>query len=238
MITNMRDQDRLQPDDSPFSDMGAGGTDESGSWISYSQSYKMAADDLIEAAFLRKEAAPEVTRLYPILFLYRHFLELELKSITVLGYIAKEIPELEKKLQRLLSTHSLTALIAECRPLLVSESSTPSFRTQFDRLEHCVREFAAHDPNSYAFRYPVDKSLNLYKIVPGAVDLVNLRAVIDRMAKVLREVRKALQNRLEELENVDTWTDEDTLIYAKDVLGIAEDEGTIEEAQDEWDFWR
>jgi hypothetical protein len=74
--------------------------------------------------------------------------------------------------------------------------------------------------------------------MPIAVDLNNLRAVVGRMATFLKETRKVLQDRLEELENVDTWTDEDALIYAKDVLGIAEDEGTTEEAQDEWDFWR
>jgi len=237
MITIMRDQDRLELDDSPFRDMSAGATDKSGSWISYSQSYKLAADVLIEAAFLQ-EAASEITRLYPILFLYRHFLELELKSVTVLGYIANEIPDLEKKLQRLLNTHSLTGLIAECRPLLVRESGPPGFTTQFDHLERCIREFAAHDPNSYAFRYPVDKSLSSYKIMPRAVDLNNLRAVVGRMAKFLKETRKVLQGRIEEIENVDTWTDEDAVIYAKDVLGIAEDEGAAEEAQDEWDFWR
>jgi hypothetical protein len=199
---------------------------------------KKAADRLIAAVSTRGEAAPDATRLYPILFLYRHFLELELKSIVVLGYIANETPDLNKKLQRLLSTHSLTGLSAECRPLLATESKTPSFGVQLDRLDHCIREFTAHDPNSYAFRYPVDKSLNSYNQMPFAVDLVNLRDVIDRMAKFFRETRKLLQNRVEELENVDTWTDEDTLICAKDLLGIAEDEGVMEEAQDEWDFWR
>ena len=74
--------------------------------------------------------------------------------------------------------------------------------------------------------------------MPRAVDLNNLRAVVGRMAKFLKETRKVLQGRIEEIENVDTWTDEDAVIYAKDVLGIAEDEGAAEEAQDEWDFWR
>ena len=49
------------------------------------------------------------------------------------------------------------------------------------------------------------------------------------MATFFKAARKLLQARVELLENVGTWSDEETLMYAKDVLGMAEYEGVMEE---------
>jgi hypothetical protein len=83
---------------------------------------------------------------------------------------------------------------------VVTEDIHPIFLIQFERLEPCVREFARYDPNSCAFRYPIDTSLNPYRSMPSTVDLINLRSVMDRMAQGFKSARELLQAQVEDLE--------------------------------------
>ncbi len=122
---------------------------------------------------------------YPILFLYRHALELYLKAIvyrgaSLLGLLAKSSPDTSGLLRR----HELGRLIPAVRAIFkemdwdFQGSSVASF-AEFERLVHALDDV---DPRSYAFRYPVDTE--------GAAHLpkhfvVNVIAFARNMDKVL-----------------------------------------------------
>lgn len=232
-----RDTLILRPDDTPFKSASLQGPDVSGSWVSYGRAYKTAADRLVDMVGSKNTAKRDAIEICPILFLYRHFLELELKSLVVLGYVARQTVDIKEKVAKVLNTHSLTVLLTEFRDVAAITSSRPVLQTQFDILERCIHEFAVHDPNSYVFRYPIDKKLNSNTVDLNSLDLANLYSVMCRMGQVFLTARRRLQLEIEDLENIESWTDEDNIMSAKDILGIAEWEGVMEEAQDEWDFW-
>ena len=89
----------------------------------------------------------------PILFLFRHYLELRFKDIIICGqcltgksphYPAEynhDIKKLWKEVQNL------------CNALL-----EPSWLSEFDKIGKCVTDLCKLDPNSTSFRYPCDKN--------------------------------------------------------------------------------
>lgn len=188
-----RDALILQPDDAPFKHAPVHGTDISGSWISYSKAYRRAADSLVDVVLAKNTLGRDATEICPILFLYRHFLELELKSLVVLAYLAQQTVNLRERVAKLLSTHSLTGLVSEYRAAAITGSTLPTFLTQFERVERCITEFAAHDSSSYVFRYPIDKKLNSNAVTLNSLDLANLREVVDKMTTFFLLARKLLQ---------------------------------------------
>jgi hypothetical protein len=114
------------------------------------KSYKLAADALVERA-LSKHEAQEIH--YPIIFLYRHSLELYLKAML------KQPP----------ADHDLNTLIE----LLQREAGkqVPSW------IEGRVRDFHEIDRQSDAFRYATGPDCDELW-----VDLHRLKAVMDRLA--------------------------------------------------------
>jgi len=232
-----RDTLILRPDDTPFKTASLQGADVSGSWVSYGKAYKTAADRLVDIVCSKSTTRRDASEICPILFLYRHFLELELKSLVVLGYLARQTVDIKGKVAKVLNTHSLTVLLTEYRTVAAITPSQPIRQRQFDILERCIQEFAVHDSSSYVFRYPIDKKLNSNAVDLNSLDLANLYSVMCRIGQVFLTSRRRLQLEIADLENVESWTDEDTIMSAKDILGIAEWEGVMEEAQDEWDFW-
>ncbi len=101
----------------------------------------------------------------PIIFLYRHSLELYLKAIVLRGDTLMQVSG--KKLlahRRLFQKHSLLPLL----PLLKETFAIVGWtwdlevegRQTFDEVEELLRDFESVDLGSYAFRYPVDTKGN------------------------------------------------------------------------------
>ena len=91
----------------------------------------------------------------PIAFLYRHALELYLKSVIYWGNsllrINKKTVVMNQK--DLFRTHSLQKLMLAAKPIFRLSRELKSFR-QFERL---VCHLEKIDPGSYSFRYPIDR---------------------------------------------------------------------------------
>jgi len=104
----------------------------------------------------------------PVVFLYRHALELYLKAL-LLGDGANFLLNNPDPKWVMNSNHDLKTLIPRVREIFERfgwerEFGKDEVRT-FDDFEAFVDELCNVDKDSYAFRYPVDK--NLRGMVPG-----------------------------------------------------------------------
>jgi hypothetical protein len=145
-------------------------------WTIYAYGYKEAADMIVGT--LEVQRGPRDALVYPVLFLYRQYIELQLKDTIRLARIwlnlgsdfpkTHRIDELWKELHRYLMT--------------ISPDDSPDTLIEIGRL---VDEFAKVDPLSMAFRYPEDKAGA--KSLPGIerINLRNVREVIGKMSIIL-----------------------------------------------------
>ena len=98
---------------------------------------------------------------YPVMYLYRHSLELYLKAVVyrgaqLMGLVGEQPPEVSKLWQH----HGLARLLPALRVIFRSmdwDFDATIFGT-WSEFEQFVREVDAIDPGSYAFRYPVNTS--------------------------------------------------------------------------------
>jgi hypothetical protein len=146
----------------------------------YAAAYKEAAEELVQAVLDQRAAADSA--IYPILYLYRHYVELMLKEIIYLG------EALEKK--RTASGHehhSVDKLWREVRQIL--ERTFPEGQREgTDSVERVVLELAKIDPSGEAFRYPWKrKKTGGGTTWPNSVqlNLENLRQVIRGVSALL-----------------------------------------------------
>lgn len=126
----------------------------------YAAGYKDAADGLVFALAERRTSLDSV--IYPLVFLYRQGLELELKLILPL---ARRLAHKPGKNDR---QHGLMLMWAELRPLLAALDPRPG-DPQLPALESFIRQLDEVDPGSYAFRYPTSTK--------GEVSLPDLRYI-------------------------------------------------------------
>jgi hypothetical protein len=121
--------------------------------------YKEAAGHLA-ASFVASRAHADYEG-YPILYLYRHSLELYLKAVIfrageLLGFVGKGKPVV----QALFGSHSLLKLLPALR--VVSKALHWNFKYEgselksFSDFEQLLKMIEKMDACSYSFRYPVD----------------------------------------------------------------------------------
>jgi hypothetical protein len=126
--------------------------------ISYAHSYRSAAMNLV--AFREQRGCGSINEsALPILFLYRHSMELYLKAIVYKAAILSiNQGEITAALDRLWSLHSLSKLAELAKPAI---SSAERWLSSNGELNSKIFEFAqqidAIDPGSYSFRYPVTR---------------------------------------------------------------------------------
>ena len=127
---------------------------KSGVFISYSLAYREAADRLVQT--LHEYSSDTLT--LPIVFLYRHYVELTLKDLVSMGnekYGKPSTPYLRK----ILNGHRIDLLWQELKPLLQQIHPTEKSE-EIEAVEACLLEFSKVDESSMSFRYPVDKKKN------------------------------------------------------------------------------
>ncbi len=145
-------------------------------WSLYAIGYKEAADLLV--ANIENGRRMQDTLVYPILFLYRQYLELALKELIRDARILQDIDEPFPK------THRIDELWKICQTLLqqVSSDEPIDCLTEIGRL---IGEFSGVDPTSMAFRYPEDKEGNPSLAGIGNINLRNVREVVAKISVIL-----------------------------------------------------
>ena len=144
-------------------------------WNLYSEGYKRAATLLIE--HIKNNHFDQDTLVYPIVFLYRHYIELGLKEIIKYGSQLLDMPEEFPK------HHKMDGLWKQCRIILKQETlCTRIPEEQLNAVEECIQQLSEKDPESFAFRYPTDKNGNPSLSGLEHINLINFSEVMERIA--------------------------------------------------------
>lgn len=145
-------------------------------WGLYEHGYKRAGDLLVE--HIKDVRLEQDSLVFPIVFLYRQYIELKLKELIRSGNQLLDTPEDFPK------HHKLDQLWKQCRRIL--EKVEPVCPKQdLDAVEECIQQFSEKDPTSMAFRYPTGKDDK--PSLPGLrhINLRNLSEVVARIAGLL-----------------------------------------------------
>jgi hypothetical protein len=138
----------------------------------YVDGYKRAADILVEYV-LRNRMYIDLL-VYPIIFLYRQYLELRLKELIQHGRSLIDDPGDFPK------HHNIDRLWKQLR-YIIEKSELETKPEDFNVVESCINEFSLIDPSSMAFRYATDKDGK-----PSLPDLthINLKHFSDVTQKI------------------------------------------------------
>lgn len=178
-------------------------------WVEIAAAYKKAADQLLGQLKLQKRIVSAT--LYPVVFLYRHFVEMEIKSILLLSYIGAEKGDGGLKVSAVLHTHDPKRLADE---LANSPTLTEALKSQIhylgvdfmgwresrdilDCFFQILDEVSALDPGSDTFRYTVTKELKPNRANLHGLSLSNLEDVALRFEATCRWLRQILEQHID-----------------------------------------
>lgn len=140
-------------------------------WRFYAEGYKLAADTLV--AHVEATGRDHDRLVYPILFNYRQFIELALKGVI------RDARKLLDEPGGAPGGHVLTNLWNTARPLLWRIAPN---KADLDNAGESIKRFAAVDPTSEGFRYPV--TVEGTPALPETlhnIDLGQVREVVARL---------------------------------------------------------
>lgn len=156
-------------------------------------------------------------RAYPVVFLYRHALELYMKAVILVGspmLAIKGMTEVDR--QGLLTTHNLDGLRQHLERVFEAygwewDLGTPHFRSLDDLLK-TIAELQAVDAGSYAFRYPLDTRGSASLAPHFRFDLFEFCEVLDSLFPVFQGAAigayEELQATLEAMAEARKWETE------------------------------
>jgi len=143
----------------------------------YIVGYKEAADSLVDSIANRKGSADSL--IFPIVFLYRHYVEIRLKSLLLDG---NRLLDREHKQK---SEHQLSKLWPKVRSIL-DELWPNEEGEDLKAMDSLIAQFEEVDPRSTTFRYPKDfDGNNSLKLDVPRVNLRNLAEVVGAMSIIL-----------------------------------------------------
>ena len=153
-----------------------------GKWFSYADGYKTAADLLVEKI---EGHAPEDILVLPIVFMYRHHVELKLKYIiTALDILSQtQIPNL--------ITHNLISLWNYIKDHLGCIRGGPFDTEMMSSLDRLIAELSNLDPDSYRFRYSHDTKFNENDI-PRSINLSHFKATMQILSNGLSLIESGI----------------------------------------------
>lgn len=145
-------------------------------WYRFAYGYKAAADLLIARLNERGVAVESVC--LPILFLYRHYVELMLKALL------RDLGDLSDSIEQASGSHALVPLWANLsRRLLAYDPRQDS--PWLDRAAALIAELDRLDHGSFSFRYPVAKDGTRLVNFGETLDIRNFSDVMRELALVL-----------------------------------------------------
>jgi hypothetical protein len=154
----------------------------------YIDGYKTAADILSENVV--ENGTNQDILVYPIAFLYRQYIELQLKHLikeSRILLLAEEqgFPEHHKIQNLWVITRNL---IEEIISTIDSSINEYISNEEFSLAETTISEFSKLDPDSFAFRYSEDKRGNNTMKGVTHINIRNLSERIVDLAKVLKKI--------------------------------------------------
>lgn len=199
---------RLNPDEPiPGPDGIMLGSSGPNSFSMYAEGYKKLADAGVAHI---AEAHWDVDLLvYPILFCYRHYLELRLKEFVLTG------GDLVDQKLAFPTNHILPQIWRAVRPLLEKIWPGAETKGQLDAIEDVVNQLSEIDPKSTAFRYPLDKDEN--RSLPGLrhINVRQVSEVINGIAPTLDGASCGIDEDLDAKREMLAEAHKDAMYYAE-----------------------
>jgi hypothetical protein len=158
-------------------------------WDLYATGYKEAADIIVDQVV--ETGLGMDTLIYPVAFLYRHYLELRLKEIIIHG---QQLLDRSSGIQHL---HRIDVLWFSCRHIL-EEIWPEGSNSDLDAVEACIIEFCQVDQQSTSFRYPITKDGSPTLPSVEHINLRHLKSVLGRIASLLEGSSMAISVYLDE----------------------------------------
>ena len=144
------------------------------SWGAYAEGFKRAAEAIVD----RLDVTDILSWLvYPVVFLYRQYLELRLKEIILAGQ------RVSGRNSAVPKHHRLVPLWREARQYI--EDTFPGDSADLDGVDARISEFEKVDPKAEGFRYPETKDGQATLTELGAVNLVHLKEVMRAVSWIL-----------------------------------------------------
>ena len=135
-------------------------------WNFYTEGYKRAGDLLAQHGVTQGE---QHILVYPVVFLYRHYIELRLKEVVLTGNEILDHPIAPENY----SHHDIDSLWRELKGILeeidkerlseLTEAERKKHVTDIGKLEKGIQRFSRWDPTSQTFRYATDKNFNPFR---------------------------------------------------------------------------
>jgi hypothetical protein len=146
-------------------------------WETYVAAYRMAAEKLVEQTYDGTLAINWL--IFPIWYLYRHYLELRLKSLIWDGNAMAGVPR-----EDLTKIHSLEGLWRKCRASIERwQSDCPG--SDLDAVEKTLRQFNDKDNNSQAARYTKDTLGKPSRLLGIEINLKTFAETVTKAANFL-----------------------------------------------------
>lgn len=159
----------------------------------YRQGYKKAADLLADAIAANvSDFHFTFGMIFPALFLYRHYIELEFKDLLALGQMFKFDGDVtDPKLQR--PRHDLEKML-KATVLLSKNAQGDDAAGEFELVaQEAISLFVATDPNGDGFKYPLTSSGKAQWDGSFEVDLPSIRSAITGFGDLCDDLRKELR---------------------------------------------
>lgn len=165
----------------------------------YARGYKQAADLIVTKVIEGDPRASTFTVSYlvfPLVFLYRQYIELRLKEIIFLG------SRLNRDSHGFPKHHRIQELWKHARPYI--ERVCGDSKETLDATEACIKEFSDLDHDGMAFRYPADREGKPHLPEWSVINIRHLAETMQRLGNLLDDASEViyidLQQRSENLE--------------------------------------
>lgn len=163
--------------------------------VLYIQGYKLAGDLL--ARHVRDTRSDQDFLIYPMVFLYRQTIELQLKQII------KDGNKIAGNGKRFPKTHDLIGLFRECKEI-VKEVCLDGVTADIKKVGSYIKQFSEHDPGSFAFRYPTDTKdkPSLPKLKTKLINIRNMSEIVSKIFSILETAGEEIGRALEYTEEM------------------------------------
>lgn len=160
----------------------------------YRVGYRKAADALVIKALAEPPPTDQVGLIYPIMYLYRHYLELTLKDLLFEAQAAA-VATYSVKVGHDLST--LWDTILDMVETVQGNQDRQSFDEAFGPL---VKTFHAADPNADAFRYATNRRGDEHWPAPFNVDIINIKIWIKSFEVWCRMIEEDIEKAMPKMD--------------------------------------
>jgi len=156
----------------------------------YCMGYKESADTLIEEAISSKIIRKLDTYIFPVLFLYKQYLELQMKYIYL-----KYSEDSKKKKQKVIGkcSHNLMKIWNIIKPIMNEFASTKDNKTT-NIVEKYIQQYHELDEGSFRFRYPIDIKLNEILGDDERINYINLKERMNELKSFFTGVEGHLES--------------------------------------------